>query len=97
MTKEVAKAVGRKPRDGDTQSRPRVLDGLYYCAKHDRRLYVGGTDGKYLFCADCRGLPIDQRPLFSQLPRKLALRKTDRKSTRLNSSHTIQSRMPSSA
>jgi hypothetical protein len=73
---EAARLVGRKPRDGDTASRPRVLNGLFYCPAHDRKLYVGGVDGKYMVCKDCRGLPADRRPLFSQLPRTLALRKT---------------------
>ncbi|MDB5313415.1 MAG: Recombinase [Gemmataceae bacterium] len=76
LAKEVEKVVGRKPRDGDTASRPRVLNGLFYCPTHDRKLYVGGVNGKYLVCKDCRGLPADRRPLFSQLPRALALRKT---------------------
>ena len=73
---EVNRAAGRKPRDGDCQSRPRLLNGLFRCPTHDRPLYVAGAHGRYLVCKDCRGLPADTRPLFSQLPRGLALRKT---------------------
>ncbi|MDB5308826.1 MAG: Recombinase [Gemmataceae bacterium] len=76
LAKEAGRAAGRKPRDGDTMSRPRVLNGLFVCQAHNRKLYVGGVHGKYMTCKDCRGLPIDQRPLYSQLPRTVALRKT---------------------
>lgn len=76
LGREVARMVGRKPRDGDGASRPRVLNGLFYCPSHNRKLYVGGVHGKYMVCRDCHGLPADERPLFSQLPRALALRKT---------------------
>ena len=75
LAKEAGRVAGRKPRDGDVTSRPRVLNGLYYCAVHNRRLYVGGVHGMYLVCMDCRGLPAGRRPLFSQLPRALAQRK----------------------
>jgi DNA invertase Pin-like site-specific DNA recombinase len=76
LAKEAGKVVGRKPRDGDAAGHRRVLGSLFYCPTHDRKLYVGGANGKYLACKDCRGLPADRRPLFSQLPRALALRKT---------------------
>lgn len=76
LAKEAEKVVGRKPRDGDASGRPRVLNGLFYCPTHNRKLYVGGVHGKYLICRDCHGVPADQRPLYSQLPRALALRKT---------------------
>lgn len=76
LDKEVERAPRRRPTDGDRASRPRVLDGLFYCATHGRKLYVGGGAGKYLVCKDCQGLPADRRPLFSQLPRALALRAT---------------------
>lgn len=76
LAEEAAKVAGRKPRDGDTSSRPRVLNGLFFCPTHGRKLYVGGVHGKYMVCRDCRGLPAECRPLFSQLPRALALRRT---------------------
>jgi hypothetical protein len=72
LDKNESLAVGRKPTDGNTKSRPRLLR----CPVHDRRLYVGGVHGKYMFCKVCKGLPAAQRPLFSLLPRKLALQKT---------------------
>ena len=65
LAKEAAKVVGRKPRDGDRRSRPRVLNGLFWCPRHDRRLYVGGVHGRYMVCKDCRGLPADQQEEMS--------------------------------
>jgi hypothetical protein len=76
LAQEAARAAGRKPRDGDKASRPRVLNGLFFGPAHGRKLYVGGVHGRYMVCRDCRGLPAESRPLFSQLPRALALRKT---------------------
>ena len=75
VCEEAAKVVGRKPRDGDTAGRPRVLNGLFRCPVHDRKLYVAGVYGKYMSCKACLALPADQRALYSQLPRPLALRK----------------------
>ncbi len=69
---------GRKPRDGDRASRPRVLDLLFRCPMHDRRLYVGGPHGSMMFCKSCREVAVETRPLFSQLNRALALRLTCR-------------------
>jgi hypothetical protein len=69
-------AAGRKPRDGRRASRPRLLNGLFVCAAHDRPLYVGGGHGTVMFCKECRGLPADRRPLYSLLNRVLALRCT---------------------
>lgn len=80
---EVGRAAGRKPRDGNSQSRPRLLNGLFRCPVHDRILYVGGIHGRYMVCKECRGLPAEKRPLFSQLPRAFALRKTCESLTRL--------------
>ena len=56
-----------------------------------------GADGKYLK----EGLEViiglyEDRPVSLQLPKKIQY-KVDRKSTRLNSSHSDRSRMPSSA
>jgi hypothetical protein len=67
---------GRPPADGDRQSRPRLLNGLFVCAAHGCRLHVGGGAGKMMVCPECQGLPADQRPLFTQLNRALALRLT---------------------
>src|SRR5262249_51454374 len=69
-------AVGRKPRDGNQASRPKLLNGLFRCAVHDRPLYVGGSYGQYLFCKSCRAMRPSERPLFSQLPRLLAVEMT---------------------
>ena len=76
LVAEVGRAAGRKPRDENWQSRPRLLNGLFRCPTHDRPLYVAGVHGRYLVCKECRGMPAEKRPLFSQLPRALALRKT---------------------
>ncbi|MBL8798489.1 MAG: recombinase family protein [Planctomycetia bacterium] len=38
--------AGRKPKDGDRQSRPRLLNGLFFCPEHGRPLLVGGAHGK---------------------------------------------------
>jgi DNA invertase Pin-like site-specific DNA recombinase len=67
---------GRRPADGDRRSRPRLLNGLFVCAAHGRRLYVGGADGKFMLCPTCQGLPAAERPLFTQLNRVMALRLT---------------------
>jgi hypothetical protein len=67
---------GRKPKDGDAQSRPKLLNGVFWCPQHERALQVGGSQGQYMFCPVCRRLPPGQRCLFSQLPRALALRLT---------------------
>jgi hypothetical protein len=69
-------AVGRKPRDGNRRARPKLLNGLFHCPEHDQALYVGGSHGQYMFCKTCKGLLAADRPLYSHLPRKLALRLT---------------------
>lgn len=56
------------------QERPALLNGVFYCAAHDRALQVGGTNGKYAICPVCRRLSRDKRPLFSYLDRRLSLR-----------------------
>ena len=64
--------AGRHSKDGDRKSRPRVLNQMVYCEKHDKMpLYVGNAYGKYMFCSACRDSP--ERFLYSHLPRKLAL------------------------
>lgn len=67
---------GRKPKDGDRRSRPRLLNKLFYCPNHDQPLYVGGTNGKTMFCKVCRCTAKAKRPLFTALNRKLALQRT---------------------
>jgi site-specific DNA recombinase len=68
--------AGRKPKDGDRRSRPKLLNGLLRCPTHGQRLYAGGPHGKYMLCKLCRFTTAAQRPLFSHLPRELALRLT---------------------
>jgi hypothetical protein len=76
LATEQERNAGRKAKDGDRQSRPRLLNGLFVCAAHGRRLYVGGTHGKVMFCPECQGMPAEQRPLFTLLNRVVALRRT---------------------
>jgi DNA-binding NarL/FixJ family response regulator len=76
-------ASGRHPRDGDRKSRPRLLNGLFFCQEHGRRLYVGGAHGHMMFCPVCQGLPAEKRALYSLLNRKLALRLTCEKLAQL--------------
>ncbi len=66
---------GRKPRDGDRKSRPRVLNGLLVCAAHGDRLKVSGDKGQWMVCPVCRTLPKADRPLHTYLPRALATRR----------------------
>ena len=65
---------GRKPNDLDTSKRPRVLNGMFYCPTHEQNLLVGGYYGRYMACPKCVALPASERPLFSHLPRALALK-----------------------
>jgi hypothetical protein len=68
---KLAQNGGRSPADGDRHSRPRVLNGLVFCHKHNRVLYVHGPYGKYLSCKACRE---EAEPeLYSFLPRRLSL------------------------
>jgi site-specific DNA recombinase len=69
---------GRKPVDGDRAARPRLLNGLFWCPTHDRRLYVGGPYGYMMFCKACKETGAGVRPLFTQLNRAVALRLTCR-------------------
>jgi transposase len=68
--------AGRKPKDGDSTKRPRLLNGLFFCKEHDQALKVGGDYGQHMACEQCRGLPKAKRPLYSYLNRALALRLT---------------------
>ena len=76
LEESVVTAAGRRPLDGNRKTRPRLLNGLFFCPTHDRPLTVGGAYGVYMACPECQVLPADQRALFSQLPRVLALRLT---------------------
>lgn len=75
LAEEQAKS-GRRSRDGDRQSRPRLLRGLFFCPDHGRQLVAGGPGGKILFCPLCRAIKSEKRPLYSHLNRKLALERT---------------------
>jgi len=68
--------AGRKPKDGDRKSRPRFLNGLFYCPTHDRPLEVSGAYGKSIRCRSCCCLPTQDRPLYSFLNRQFALKIT---------------------
>jgi len=65
---------GRKPKDLDSSKRPRALNGMFYCPTHDQNLLVGGYFGRYMICPKCVSMPASERPLFSHLPRILALK-----------------------
>jgi site-specific DNA recombinase len=70
---------GRKPKDGQRRTRPRLLNGFFFCPTHDHCLYVGGPHGQMMVCPVCQGLPVEQRSLYSMLNRRLALRLTCQK------------------
>jgi DNA invertase Pin-like site-specific DNA recombinase len=88
LAESVATAAGRRPLDGNRLARPRQLNGLFYCSVHDRPLTVGGAYGIHMSCPECQVLPVDQRPLYSYLPRALALRQTARALAKLVRSDT---------
>lgn len=67
---EIGRNAGRKPRDGDRRSRPRVLNGLVFCPKHGP-LEVGAGFGKYMKCRACYESPDPE--IYSLLPRRLLL------------------------
>jgi len=67
---------GRPPKDGERKSRPKLLNGLFVCPTHDHNLYVGGPNGRSMFCSHCQRLPAEERPLFTLLNRRLALDRT---------------------
>lgn len=68
---KVSRNAGRTPVDGDRRSRPRVLNDLIYCGKHNTSLYVHGPNGKYMVCPACRDEP--EPELYSLLHRRLTL------------------------
>ncbi len=67
---------GRRSLDGNRQTRPRLLRGLFFCPVHERQLIAGGPQGKILQCPMCRVIKVPKRPLFSLLNRQLALKLT---------------------
>lgn len=74
LVKEAFRNRGRRSADGDRQSRPKLLNGFFLCPKHDQILYVGGANGRAMFCPRCRETRAEDRPLYSQLNRQLALK-----------------------
>jgi nucleotide-binding universal stress UspA family protein len=76
LAENVHANAGRKPRDGDRKFRPRLLNGLFYCAEHKQQLHVGGAFGKSMYCPVCKRLFAKQRPLYSLLNRELAVKLT---------------------
>jgi site-specific DNA recombinase len=70
---------GRKPGDLDSSKKPRILNGMFYCPTHEQNLLVGGYFGRYMYCPKCNALPVGERPLFSHLPRVLALKVLSKK------------------
>ncbi len=71
--------TGRTPKDGDTSTRPRLLNGILYCPVHGRALYVSGPFGLLMRCPICRVTELGERPLFTYLDRRLALELTCRR------------------
>ena len=67
---------GRRPKDGDRRSRPKLLNGFFWCPEHNRQLIVYGEFGHYMICPVCHRLKSTDRALYSQLNRKRALRLT---------------------
>ena len=67
---------GRKPKDPTRCARPKVLNGIFWCPVHDRALQVGAAHGSAMVCKLCKAVKKEERPLYSQLDRGLALRLT---------------------
>lgn len=68
--------AGRKPKDANSATRPRLLNGLLWCTEHDAPLKVGGTYGHNMYCSKCRNVPKAKRPLYSYVNRAQALQAT---------------------
>lgn len=66
---------GRKPAGQNQDRLPKVLNGFFFCPEHDQRLHVGGPRGEYMICPVCHDQKSDDRFLFSQLNREIALKK----------------------
>jgi site-specific DNA recombinase len=67
---------GRKPNHESDKRPTNLLQGLFVCPTHDRRVAAGGANGVVLLCPLCRSIKSDERPLFTHLNRSLALRLT---------------------
>ncbi|GAA4464543.1 recombinase family protein [Novipirellula rosea] len=67
---------GRKSQVRDRNCCPNFLRQLFVCPDHQRKLAVGGAKGCVLLCPTCRFINTDERPLFTHLNRKLAIRLT---------------------
>jgi DNA invertase Pin-like site-specific DNA recombinase len=65
--------AGRKSTDGNTQIRPKLLNGLLHCGGHERPLVVAGANGSMMICPVCQCFPAAKRPLLSWLNRRNAL------------------------
>jgi site-specific DNA recombinase len=48
---------------------------MLICATHGKPLRMCGSDGQWVGCGHCQSLPKKDRPLYSYLPRGLAIRK----------------------
>ena len=53
-------AVNRN--DGDHTTRPKLLNGFFWCPTHDRALEVSGAHGHAMVCKDCRGTDAARDP-----------------------------------
>jgi hypothetical protein len=62
---------GRPAKHADRRRRPELLNGLFYCKAHGRRMHVGGSYGRYYLCPECQQLP--DPPLVTLLNRELAV------------------------
>lgn len=67
---------GRKSTTEDPDKGPRLLQGLFVCPEHGRRLAAGGAKGRVLLCPCCRCIEASSRPIFTHFNRKLALQRT---------------------
>jgi len=67
---------GRKTSDPARCTTPKILNGMLWCPVHDRALQVGAAHGSAMVCKLCKALKVENRPLYSQLDRALALRLT---------------------
>lgn len=67
---------GRRASGKHSEQQPRLLNGLLFCCGHEapQRLYVAGTNGRAMECPICRGLPPEQRNLYSDIDRVHATR-----------------------
>jgi len=70
---EEGRSRGRKAKDSDRKSRPKILNGILVCPEHERALHVAGAHGRMMFCPSCHRLLAGSRALFSHLNRRLAV------------------------